>query len=162
MHSVVRNHLESYLDGTLLPVMRREVDAHIRECAECRQEVEEGKLTNEWMQALVTELMMPAPGFYARVRSRIEAEGSQIWPFWQLMPVFSRQLSFAVMTMLLLLGGFLFTLRVTEDRPSTVALVQDAPIIRAETPVLNASDAQSNRQRVMVALVGARTAVEGD
>ncbi len=163
MHPVVRNYLEAHLDGSLLPPARRELESHLRDCATCRKDVEEARLTNEWMQALVTELMMPAPGFYARVRARVESEGSQVWPFWQLMPVFSRQLGFALFATLMLLSGYFFTLRITEDQAhNTVAeLMLDAPAIRTEAPALTAADAHSNRQRVMLALIAPAKA-EGD
>lgn len=160
MHRVVRHHLESCLDRSVLPASRREVEAHLENCPACRQELEEARLTHEWMESLVSESLDAAPGFYQRVRSRVEAEGNKVWPFWQLLPAFSRQLSFAMVTLLLLLSGYFVTLSMTERRGGTSAELLDVPGIRLETPVLNA-DTHVNRERVMFAIM-APLGVEGD
>lgn len=162
MHKIVQKHLEATLDGSLLPVDRRELEAHLERCLDCRQELAEMRQTREWMQALVArEMLAPAPGFYARVRARVEAEAGQVWPFWQLLPVFSRQLGFAVMTLLLLVGVYLVTVQVTEQGTTTAELMLEAPVIRTETPALTA-DAHGNRERVMMAIVAPLGRAEGD
>lgn len=163
MHNVVQNHLEAYLDGSLLRVERRELDAHLESCGACRQELAEMRQTREWMQALVArEMLAPAPGFYARVRARVEAEAGQVWPFWQLFPAFGRQLRFAALTLLLLVGAYLFTVQQTEQGISAAELMLlEAPVIRTETPALTA-DHHANRERVMMAIVAPMGRAEGD
>ncbi len=161
MHKEVRTHLEACLDRSLPPSAQRGVENHLRSCPECRQEMEDARLTSEWMQALVTGPMIPAPGFYERVRARIKAEGKPVWPFWQLWPAFSRQLGFAVFTLALLLGSYFFTLRLTEQGGAAAELMLEAPVIRTETPALTA-DTHTNRERVMLAIVAPLGRVEGD
>ncbi len=153
MHKVVRTYLEASLDGSLLPSARRELEAHLEACPSCRLELEALGQTRQWMRALVTkELVAPTPGFYARVQARVEAEKSQIWPFWQLFPAFTQQLGLAVMALLLLLSTYFVTFSRTERGTATAALMQDAPIIHAETPALTA-DSHVNRERVLLAIL---------
>ncbi len=161
MHREVRDHLESLLDGNLLPAGRRELESHLRDCAGCRKQVEEAGLTSRWMRTLVSEPVMPAPGFYARVRARVDAERSQVWPFWQLMPAFSQQFAYALAMMLFLASSYFFTLRLTENQANIAEIMLDAPAIRTEAPPLT-SDTHSNRERVMVALMAPLGRVEGD
>ncbi|MGH8247219.1 MAG: zf-HC2 domain-containing protein, partial [Gammaproteobacteria bacterium] len=40
MHSAIKQNLESYLDGSALPSVRREMDAHLHACSSCRKELE--------------------------------------------------------------------------------------------------------------------------
>ena len=153
MHNVVRTYLEASLDGTLLPPAHRELEAHLEACLGCRREVEELRQTRQWMKALVTkEMVAPTPGFYARVQARVEAQKSQVWPFWQLFPTFNQQLGFALMTLLLLLSTYFVTLRQTERGTATAELMQDASVIYTETPALTA-DPHLNRERVLLALL---------
>jgi predicted anti-sigma-YlaC factor YlaD len=162
MHRVIQNHLEAYLDGALMPVYRRDVDAHLKECRSCREEVDDLRQTHEWMRVLVLEQPeSPAPGFYARIRMRVEAEADRrAWPFWQLLPAFSRQLGYAVMILVLLLGTYLFSFHRVERRAAE-QFIADAPAIRTETPTLT-SDNHVNRERVMRAIVAPLGSVEGD
>lgn len=162
MHRVVQDHIEAYLDGNLLPVVRRELEGHLNECPSCREQMEEVRQTHRWMRVLIQEEpVMPAPGFYARVRLRVEAETTRrSLPFWQLFPAFGRQLGFAMMLLAVLLGACFFTLRHTE-RKTMADLIPDAPAIRTETPTLT-SDNNANRERVMRAIVTPLGSMEGD
>ena len=162
MHSVVRSHLESYLDGSLRPASRAGLEAHLRGCDGCQKELEEARTTKEWMQTLVAEPGLPLPGFYQRVRARVQAEAGQVWPFWQLMPAFGQQLGYAVAMTLLLAASYLFTVRLTESQSTVAELMLDAPTMRTEAPALTAADSQKNRQRVMRALIAPASKVEGD
>ena len=161
MHSVVRTHLESYLDGSLRAAARAELEAHLGGCAGCRQAVAEIGETKQWIEVLVTEPAMPAPGFYQRVRARVQAEAGQVWPFWQLMPAFGRQLGYSVAMTLLLASSYFLTLRLTEHQNTVAELMLDAPAIRAEAPAFT-NDVHANRERVMLALVDPPGKVEGD
>ncbi|MGH8248806.1 MAG: anti-sigma factor family protein [Gammaproteobacteria bacterium] len=162
MHSVVKDNLESYLDGSALPSIRRGMEAHLNTCSSCRKEMEEARMTNEWMRALVTELVMPAPGFYARVRARIQSEGSQIWPFWQLVPAFSRQMGFAVAMMLILLSSYFFAVQITHPSRSPESdFARLDRVIHREAPAMTA-DTHANRERAMQAIVAPLSRAEGD
>ncbi len=162
MHNLVRTYLEASLDGSLLPSACRELEAHLEACPGCRRELEELRQTRQWMKALVTkELVAPAPGFYARVQARVDAEKSQVWPIWQLFPVFTQQLGFALITLLLLLSTYFVALRQTERGTATAQLMQDAPMIHAETPALTA-DAHVNRERVLMAILTPEARPQGE
>jgi anti-sigma factor RsiW len=163
MHNVVETHIEGYLDGTLQPVVRREIDSHLASCQECRGELAEARKTHEWMQLLVPEQpLAPGPDFYARVSMRIDAERERRsgW-LASLFPVFGRQLGFAMMMFVLLLGGLFLTIRQTEFQDSANEIMaMDAPALHNETPPLNA-DVQTNREQVMNAIV-TQVSAEGD
>ncbi len=164
MHTVIRNHIEAYLDGTLRPVMLREVEAHLRQCRSCAAEVAENRQAHEWMQLLVAEqTIAPSPGFYARVCASIEAEQVRRGGWLAaLFPVFGRQLGFALTMFVLLVGGFLLTVRQTEEPRSDAAeVIMETPAIRREMPALT-SDARSNREHVMRAIVTPVSLAEGD
>jgi anti-sigma factor RsiW len=162
MHRVVEIHLESYVDGSLLPVRRREVESHLEGCPPCRAQVAELLQTHEWLRLLAGE-EAPAPGFYNRVRLRITAEAAlPAWPFWQFFPALGRQLAFAMTLLVLLLGAYVVALQVTErGRTDAAEMSLDAGVIRAEAPPLG-SDNNANRERVMRAIVMPASATQGD
>lgn len=166
MHSVVQNHIEGYLDGHLLPAARREVESHLQSCPTCEREVAEARQTHEWMQLLVAEQpLAPAPGFYARVCARVEAQQESRVSVWgSLFPVFSRQLGLAAAMLALVMMSFFVTISQTEKHQTRLTadeMIMDAPAIQAETPALTA-DTHSNRERVMRAIVAPLGSVEGD
>jgi len=162
MHRVVEIHLESYLDGSLLPVRRREVESHLEGCPPCRAQVAELLQTQEWMRLLAAE-EAPEPGFYNRLRLRIAAEAAlPAWPFWQFFPALGRQLAFAMTLLVLLMGAYVVALNVTErGRSDAAEMSLDARVIRAEAPPLG-SDNNANRERVMRAIVMPASATQGD
>ncbi len=164
MHNVVENHIEAYLDGTLRPVVRREVDSHLASCGACRSEVAEARRTHEWMQLLVpAQPLAPGPDFYARVAMRIDAEKERRDNrLAALFPIFGKQLAFALMLFVLLVGGFFLTLRQTEFTDNANAIMaMDAPALHTETPPLNSADVNANRDQVMRAIV-TQVSAEGD
>ncbi len=166
MHKAIVDYLEAYLDGSLLPVHERELDAHLEGCPSCRQEMSEMRQTREWMQALVSKQMLaPSPGFYARVLARVEAVEAQVgqvaWPFWQLFPAYGQQLRFALLTLLLLVSVYWVTVQRTEPGFMTAEIMMDAPVIRTEAPALT-GDQHANRERVMMAIIAPLGRVEGD
>ncbi len=107
MHGLIRDRLEEYLGGGPEKKVPLEFEQHLRECDECREEV-------SWMQDqshILRALSGPkrwtrAPGFYARVLNRIEAQQSaSIWSVF-LDPIFGRRLVATSLTVAVLLGGF--------------------------------------------------------
>jgi len=162
MHRVVETHLESYLDGSLLPVRRREVESHLEGCPPCRAQVAELLQTHDWLRLLAAD-EAPEAGFYNRVRLRIAAEAAlPAWPFWQFFPALGRQLAFAMTLLVLLLGAYVVALQVTERGGSGAAEMSlDARSIRADAPPLG-SDNNANRERVMRAIVMPASATQGD
>jgi hypothetical protein len=105
MHEPVVDGLEEYLAGTLAGQRLEAFRRHVAGCVECQ------RLLNglPFQQALLRELrpprpMGPAPGFYARVWTRIEAQrASSIWSVF-LEPAFGRRLSYAALALLVVLS----------------------------------------------------------
>src|ERR1700755_1418851 len=97
MHAVVMDSLEEYLAGVLEPVALRKVEAHLKTCGTCRQEVAGMRQISGWMNTLKAEPVSPAPGFYARVMRQVQ--GRQPAPsfasFLALDFPFARRLAFA-------------------------------------------------------------------
>jgi predicted anti-sigma-YlaC factor YlaD len=107
MHSVIEDGLEDFLAGNV-GRERVRIEAHLKECAQCRVEVEAMKE----MSALFTTLRsaeppVPSPGFYARVANRIEQDRPV--PFWAgiLEPVFGKRMALASLLVLATLGTVL-------------------------------------------------------
>jgi hypothetical protein len=77
------DRLSAYLDGELDAAARAAVDAHLRDCAACRQELEDLAMVDSAARALP----VPAPAGYfealpARVRGRIAARRRRTVPVW--------------------------------------------------------------------------------
>ena len=141
MHQTIQDGLEDFLAGGPDPADRIRIEAHLRECAECRQEVE---LMME-MSGLFSSLRSPdppapSPGFYARVTHLIEQQ--QPDSFWAafLEPVFGRRLALASLLVLATLGTLLMS-RETEyaygPSPEMIlAAERDAPSMQS-APLLD-------------------------
>jgi hypothetical protein len=138
------------------------MESHLRGCPACAAEIEEARRTHEWMELLVPERWLaPGPDFYAHVSMRIEAGREQADGMLAvLFPVLGRQLGMALVMLLLLLGGFLLTVRRPGGQPNATAIFMRSPA-QVETPVMT-SDTQVNRERVMQAIVTPAGSVEGD
>jgi predicted anti-sigma-YlaC factor YlaD len=110
MHQTIQDGLEDFLAGTAGREDRVRIEAHLRECAGCRSEVE----SMQEMSALFSSLRspdppVPSPGFYARVARCIENEQPE--SFWAgfLEPVFGRRLALASLLVLATLGTVLMS-----------------------------------------------------
>jgi len=133
MHRDIQDDLEDFLAGTADPNGQVRVETHLRECAECQQEVESMREQAELFSSLRSpDPPLPEPGFYARVNKLIEEQ--QPAPFWAaaLEPFFGKRLALAALLMLATLGTVLVS-RETEEYavgPSpemVLAVEQDAP-----------------------------------
>ena len=73
MHAVVLENLEEYLAGVVEPVMLRDIEAHLKSCEMCRDEVVGMQQISELFVALKPDAHEPvAPlGFYARVMQQV-------------------------------------------------------------------------------------------
>ncbi len=137
MHQPIQDGLEDFLAGNASNSVRVRVEAHLRECAGCREEVDQMKE----MSALFSSLRspdppVPAPGFYARVSGLIEKQQPQ--SFWKLFfePVFGRRLALASLLVLATLGTVLMTGETEEytagPSPEMILAVErDAPLMEA-------------------------------
>jgi predicted anti-sigma-YlaC factor YlaD len=115
MHQNIQDGLEDYLAGAADSIERVRIESHLRDCAECRQEVELMREMSELFSALRSpDPPVPAPGFYARVNQVIEKQ--QPRSFWDafLDPVVGRRLALASLLVLATLGTVLMS-RETEE-----------------------------------------------
>jgi len=133
MHAVVMNSLESYLAGTLDPSVVREIEAHLKTCAGCRDEVGEMRQISAWIGTLKgEEPVTPEPGFYARVMQQV-GDRKPIPTFADLFSLdfaFARRVAFACLLTLAVLGSYLVTRESGEPAalsPEVVMAQQDAP-----------------------------------
>jgi len=132
MHRAIQDGLEDFLAGTADPNGRARIETHLRECTECRQEVESMRETAELFSSLRSpDPPVPAPGFYARVNKLIEEQ--QPAPFWAaaLEPFFGKRLALASLLVMATLGTLLVSRETQEsDRPSQeviLAVEKEAP-----------------------------------
>jgi len=106
MHRVTQDYLEELLDGVL--PQGHQVYAHLKQCAECTDEVEAMRLQNDMFRAWTAEAE-PTPGFYARVLDRIEAQRpSSIWTLFS-ESLFGRRLATASLALALVTAAFVIT-----------------------------------------------------
>jgi predicted anti-sigma-YlaC factor YlaD len=108
MHREIQDGLEDFLAGTANPNGRSRIETHLRECSECRQEVESMREMAKLFSSLRSpDPPVPAPGFYARVNLLIEQQRPA--PFWSaaLEPFFGKRLALASLLMLAMLGTVL-------------------------------------------------------
>jgi len=115
MHQTIQDGLEDYLAGSSGSQEKVRIESHLRECAECRQEIALMREMSDLFSTLRSpDPPVPAPGFYARVNQLIEQQ--QPHSFWQafLEPVFGRRLALASLLVLATLGTVLMT-RETEE-----------------------------------------------
>ena len=147
MHDVIQNGLEEYLGGQV----RRDFQAHLNECDECRAEVRQF----EEFGALFDSLQEPEPvaidpGFYFRVTKRIEvaAEAPSFWDIFSLDAVFGRRVAFASLMTLALVGSFLISNETGYDTPG----VTGPEAVMASHDVAAPHDSVSDRDRVFASL----------
>jgi anti-sigma factor RsiW len=133
MHAVVMENLEEYLAGTLEPVDRREIEAHLSACENCREEMSGIEDVSQLFVSLrQEEEWQPSPGFYAGVVRRVEEQAVRpsFASLFSLDFVFGRRLAFASLVMLAVLGTYLVT-REAEYQggpsPESVMAEQNSP-----------------------------------
>ena len=112
MHAVVVESLEEYLSGTLKPETRWDVEAHLRTCEPCRQEVAGMQEISGLFSAMAPdEVIEPSLGFCARVMQEVEARKpvAAFAGLFGLDLAFARRVVFASLLVLAALGSYLVT-----------------------------------------------------
>ncbi|MEZ5399698.1 MAG: hypothetical protein R2729_08505 [Bryobacteraceae bacterium] len=159
MDRVIEEHLEDYLRGTLDPNGIAELERALAADAEAGALVKQFRAQADLLRELrppqdAVELE-PAPGFYARVMNRVEAERApSIWSVFA-EPLFFRRLAFASGALLVLLGVLMAT-----GEPRQQPMFADRQVIRPEIemarepdPVIDVTTVSSgDRARILVDL----------
>jgi len=88
---------------------RREFEAHLKTCPECRNEVLGMQDISGLFDSLrPPESVEPAPGFYARLSERLEvSRRPSFWNLLSLDPAFGRRVAFASLLTLAVVGSYL-------------------------------------------------------
>ncbi|MCS6951559.1 MAG: hypothetical protein RMK57_03400 [Bryobacterales bacterium] len=150
MHDLIREHLEEHLGGDFQPKVPPEFYAHLEACADCRALVKRMQAQAELFRQLRCHAELdPAPGFYARVAARIEAQrAASLWSAF-LDPVFGRALVLASAATLLLLGAYLVSSeRSYARRDASMMLMASQP----PAYELEGSSPERDRHAVLVTL----------
>lgn len=130
--------LEEYLSGSLTPLDRQRVDAHLTQCEMCRQEVAGMEDVSLLLGALRSpETLEPAPEFYARVMERVEERrparqiaSPSLANLFAFNLAIGRRLAFAALLTLAILGSFLVSRETgfaPTPSPETIMAQQDSP-----------------------------------
>ncbi len=156
MHSYIKEHLEEYLAGDLSLPRRTEFEALLEKDSKARELVESFSGGADLFEAIRVdedELLSPDPSFYARVSREIEEENET--PFWLVFfqPRMIRQLAFASLMWLLMLGSVAV---MTDDRSSETTQLADM-VLREQTPdqyyVRLGPNLEQNRDSMLTAMV---------
>jgi anti-sigma factor RsiW len=140
MHAVVMESLEEFLAGTLEPLERRSVEAHLGNCAACREELRGMEDLSLLFGSLrPAEKIEPAAGFYARVMTRVaERDAAPSWSdFFALDPAWGRRLVYSCLVALIAMGTFL----VSNERGYASGPMPDAVMAEQTQPSFDSAPA---------------------
>ncbi len=139
MHQPIEDGLEDFLSGKVDSHRYQGLERHLSVCAECRDEV--GQMVEQ--VTLLRTLRAPAdaepaPGFYARVMDRIEAQsGNSFWSIF-LEPAFGKRLMYASLALFVVLTSAVFQTNsnsmATESDPMTIMAGYDLPQASGNDP----------------------------
>jgi len=110
MHSVVKERLEEYLGGELAPSVLHQIEAHLKVCEDCREEVKSMQEMRQLFSSLrAEEEVSPSAGFYVRVLEQAGArqQAPGFSGLFDLDFAFGRRLVFASLLLLAVLGSYL-------------------------------------------------------
>ena len=151
MHRPARGHLEEFLAASEAGKVAGDLDSHLEGCERCRREAEEMADQARMLRLLGTdEEIEPLPGFYARVLDTLEARRSiGTWAMFA-DPGFARRLTYAALTLVVILGSYLVYLErgPQHDASGPVRLMAAEPLGRTHV----GADPQRDRELVLVSL----------
>jgi predicted anti-sigma-YlaC factor YlaD len=110
MHEIVREYLEEHLRSKETSGRLSDFHAHLSICGPCREMVKRMEETSQLFDVLrLRAEQEPGPGFYVRVMNRIDAEKRP--SAWSLLldPIFGKRLVYASLTVVVLLGTYMFS-----------------------------------------------------
>jgi anti-sigma factor RsiW len=142
MHQVIVESLEEYLTGTLAPAARRDFEAHLETCHDCRREVHGMTEVSGLFASLRSSAALePPPGFYARLMADVgNRRAASFWSTFSLDAAFGRRVVFASLLTLAVLGSVLVS-RETSYSPGP-----------ASPESVMAADQDTNRDAMLVTL----------
>jgi anti-sigma factor RsiW len=143
MHAVVMESLEEFLAGTLEPVERRTIEAHLGGCAACRDELQAMEDVNLLFGSLRSrEAVEPAPAFYARVMQQVSDSraASGLGGFFAIDPTWGRRLAFSCLLVLVLMGSYI----VSSERSYASGPMPDAVMAQQNEPSFDAAPASDS------------------
>jgi len=144
MHQPIRDNLEEYLKGSTQKVPQA-FHAHLVACEECASELRLLETQANMLRLLRSDAGVGlSPGFYARVKGRVEEQDrGSIWSVF-LQPSFGRRLAIASATLVVLLGTYLVT---TEPGDQSVALAPTVVTDPVSGPASDTGTVQDNLQQ---------------
>lgn len=143
MHAVVMDSIEDYLSGTLEPEVEMAIEAHLKSCISCREEV---RGMQEMSQLFVSfrpaESVEPSSGFFAKVMQQVGAErpAPSFANLFALDFAFGRRLVFASLLTFAVLGTYL----VSREADDLAGLTPDAIMAQQESPAFYSAPAHDN------------------
>ncbi len=161
MHRPIQDGLEDYLAGRTDAAKLKSFHEHLAICEPCREQVErlagQARLIRTLRAPAAAD---PAPGFYARVIERIEAQrANSLWSIF-LEPWMARRIAYASLCLLVLLGSAVLTTGPVADpamAATPVAIMGGEPM-----PVADGSDPHHDRTVVLTTLAAFSGGVGGD
>jgi hypothetical protein len=151
MHTILNQNLEKYLEGRLRADLQDELDKHLAECSTCQETLSEAMESSQLLKLLaVTEAdpaPEPMPGFALKVLAGLPAtQAPNTVSFWGTIrlgfPGMSliRQMALAAVMLLVLAGGYAFTLQSTQAS-TTAGLLFDMPVEHDAPALITGSEA---------------------
>ena len=143
MHAAELDCLEEYLSGSLEPAALAKIEAHLKTCEACRQEVESMQEFSQYMAALrPQESLEPAPNFYARVMERIGRQTAALTfsSLFNWQSAFGRRLAFAALVTFAILGSYL----IMHENAYPSGLSPEAVMAQQESPAFESGPAPDN------------------
>ena len=140
MHAVVMESLEEFLAGTLEPSERKSIEAHLGNCAACREELRGMEDLSLLFSSLrPQEAIEPPAGFYTRVAVQIaERNAAPSWNnFFALDPAWGRRLVFSCLLVLAAMGTYL----VSSERGYFSGPMPDAVMAQQTEPSFDSAPA---------------------
>ena len=138
---MAEKHSIAYLDGSIDPRQRREMETHLAECTPCRRR--DRQFREIWGILEEVPAVRPSAGFDAAVRARIAQEGARrsVWG-WLIAP--SPRLALGV-TALLIFSIWLSSLQPGSRPPVETSTAGNSEFrMIADLPVLEDYDVLSN------------------
>jgi anti-sigma factor RsiW len=128
----------AYLDGSIDPRDRREMETHLAECLACRQRAQQ--LHEVWGMLEEMPVVCPSAGFDAAVRARVAKDGGARHGLWGWLIVPAPRLAFGV-TALLIFSVWLSSFRPASRPPTQTSAAGDTEFrMIANLPVLENYD----------------------